>query len=91
MMEVFQEAFSPVNVVFTTLLGLMTMGPLAEDPEDCRRAFVRLRELSEEMQAGGYVGKECKHLSMGTSQDYVVAVEEGSTMVRVGRALFNGL
>ena len=73
------------------LMGLMTMGPLAANPEDSRKAFVRLRELSEEMHAGGYVGHECKHLSMGTTQDYMVAVEEGATMVRVGRALFEGL
>jgi hypothetical protein len=74
-----------------SLTGLMTMGPLAENPEDSRKAFVRLRELSDEMHAKGYVGKECTHLSMGTSQDYIVAAEEGSTMVRVGRALFEGL
>ena len=73
------------------LLGLMTMGPLAKQPDDSRRTFVRLRELFEEMHAGRYVARECKHLSMGTSQDYTVAVEEGATMVRLGRALFEGL
>ncbi|NIA07463.1 MAG: YggS family pyridoxal phosphate-dependent enzyme [Actinobacteria bacterium] len=73
------------------LMGLMTMGPLAENPEDSRKAFVRLRELFEEMHASGYVGKDCKHLSMGTTQDYMVAAEEGATMVRVGRDLFEGL
>lgn len=73
------------------LVGLMTMGPLAKDPEDSRRTFVRLRELSEDMRSAGYVGKECKHLSIGTSQDYIVAAEEGATMVRIGRALFEGL
>ena len=73
------------------LIGLMTMGPLAENPEDSRKSFVRLRELSEEMCTSGYVDKKCKHLSMGTTQDYMVAAEEGATMVRVGRALFEGL
>ena len=72
-------------------MGLMTMGPLANNPEESRGAFARLRELSEDMRSSGYVGKECKHLSMGTTQDYGVAVEEGATMVRIGRALFEGL
>ena len=73
------------------LLGLMTMGPLAKDPEESRGSFVRLRELFEEMRAGGYVSKDCKHLSMGTTQDYTVAIEEGATMIRLGRALFEGI
>ncbi len=73
------------------LVGLMTMGPLAEDAEDSRLAFVRLRELLEDMHRERYVDKNCRHLSMGTTQDYTVAIEEGATMVRVGRALFEGL
>ncbi len=73
------------------LVGLMTMGPLAENPEDSRSAFVRLREILEDMHVGRYVDKTCQHLSMGTTQDYTVAIEEGATMVRVGRALFEGL
>ena len=73
------------------LTGLMTMGPLAENPEDSRKTFVRLRELFEDMHSEGYVDKRCKELSMGTSQDYMVAVEEGATMVRVGRGLFEGI
>lgn len=73
------------------LVGLMTMGPLAEDPEDSRPTFIRLRELFEEMHRERYVSSQCRHLSMGTTQDYAVAVEEGATMLRVGRALFEGL
>ncbi len=73
------------------LVGLMTMGPLAKTPEDSRLTFSRLRELMEDMHRERYVDKSCWHLSMGTSQDYTVAIEEGSTMVRVGRALFEGL
>jgi PLP dependent protein len=60
--------------------GLMTMPPLADDPEDSRPYFRRLRELAE---AHGLA-----ELSMGTSQDYRVAVEEGATLVRVGSLLF---
>jgi PLP dependent protein len=60
--------------------GLMTMPPLAEDPESSRPFFARLRELAEEHGLA--------ELSMGTSQDYRVAVEEGATLVRVGAVLF---
>jgi pyridoxal phosphate enzyme (YggS family) len=60
--------------------GLMTMPPLAPDPEASRPYFRRLRELA---QAHGL-----HELSMGTSQDYRVAVEEGATMIRVGSALW---
>jgi pyridoxal phosphate enzyme (YggS family) len=65
----------PVDVA-----GLMTMPPLAAHPEDSRRHFAALRELAE---AHGL-----PELSMGTSQDYVVAVQEGATIVRLGSTLF---
>lgn len=73
------------------LRGLMTMAPLDPDPEAARPCFVRLRELLERLRGTGAVGAECVHLSMGMSQDYRVAVEEGATFVRVGSALFEGL
>jgi len=60
--------------------GLMTMPPLAEDPEASRPYFVRLRELAEE--------HSLPELSMGTSQDYRVAAQEGATFVRVGSTIF---
>jgi PLP dependent protein len=60
--------------------GLMTMPPLASDPEESRPFFRRLRELAAE--------HGLRDLSMGTSQDYRVAVDEGATLVRVGEALF---
>jgi pyridoxal phosphate enzyme (YggS family) len=62
------------------LLGLMTVAPLADDPEDVRPHFRRLRELRD---ACGL-----KELSMGMTDDFEVAIEEGATMVRVGRAIF---
>jgi hypothetical protein len=68
-------ARSPVPVA-----GLMTMPPLAERPEQSRQWFAKLRELAEE--------HSLEQLSMGTSQDYVVAVEEGATIVRVGTGLY---
>jgi PLP dependent protein len=66
---------APVRVV-----GLMGMPPFTEDPERSRPHFAALRELA---QTHGL-----RHLSMGTSQDYAVAVEEGATIVRVGSVLF---
>jgi PLP dependent protein len=60
--------------------GLSTMPPFAEDPEESRPHFRKLRELAEQF--------ELKELSMGTSQDYRVAAEEGATFVRVGAVLY---
>lgn len=66
--------------------GLMTVGRFVEDPEDARSTFRRLRGLAAELRAAdGRLGAE---LSMGMSADFEVAVEEGATIVRVGRALF---
>lgn len=66
--------------------GLMTVPPVSEDPEDARPYFRRLRELREELR--GQCGLELPELSMGMSHDFEVAVEEGSTCVRVGTAIF---
>jgi PLP dependent protein len=63
-----------------TVVGLMTMPPLAERPEDSRRWFAALAELAGE--------RGLRHLSMGTSQDYLVAVQEGATIVRLGTTLY---
>lgn len=68
-------ARSPVPVA-----GLMTMPPLASEPDASRRWFAALRQLAERY--------ELEQLSMGTSQDYVVAVEEGATIVRIGTRLY---
>lgn len=68
--------------------GLMTMAPLGDDQELSRFCFGRLRELLEEIRGERIVKPQCRHLSMGMSQDYVTAVEEGATLVRVGTALF---
>ena len=73
------------------LRGLMTMTPYDSDAEASRPYFRRLRELLDDLRARGDVGPDCVHLSMGMSQDYVVAVAEGATFVRVGAALFEGL
>lgn len=73
------------------LRGLMTMAPLDPEPERARPHFARLRALLEQLRSRGVAGPECVHLSMGMSQDYAVAVEEGATVVRVGSALYAGL
>jgi pyridoxal phosphate enzyme (YggS family) len=73
------------------LRGLMTMAPYDLHPEAARPYFVRLRGLLDHLRATAAAGPECVHLSMGMSQDYGVAVEEGATFVRVGSALFAGL
>jgi pyridoxal phosphate enzyme (YggS family) len=66
--------------------GLMTMPPLETDPEDSRRFFQRLRLLRDHL-ASAYPQAGWHELSMGTSADYTVAVEEGATLVRVGTAI----
>ena len=68
------------------LRGLMTMAPPVADPEQARPAFARLRRLRDEVEHRG--GVALPELSMGMSDDYEVAVEEGATVVRLGRAIF---
>ena len=68
------------------LTGLMTMPPFFDDPERARPFFSRLRKLGEEL--GERLGTELRHLSMGMSGDYVAAIEEGATLVRIGTDIF---
>ena len=70
------------------VLGLMTIPPPANKPEDARPYFQRLCELAAQVEALGIPGVSMKELSMGMSGDFDVAIEEGATMVRVGTALF---
>lgn len=68
--------------------GLMTVPPLAQDPEQSRPHFRRLRELAGSLADTGFKRIRLDELSMGMSHDYGIAVEEGATMVRVGTAIF---
>jgi PLP dependent protein len=68
--------------VYGDVRGLMTMPPETSDPESSRPYFRRLRELAE--------ARGLRELSMGTSQDYSVAAEEGATLIRVGSVLYHG-
>jgi PLP dependent protein len=68
--------------------GLMTMPPFFDDPEAARPYFAGLRQLAELIDAEGIPGVEMKELSMGMSGDFVAAIREGATLVRVGTAIF---
>ena len=70
------------------LTGLMLLPPLAENPEDARPWFRRLRELRDELVANGTPADRLRELSMGMSHDFGVAIAEGATMVRIGTAIF---
>lgn len=70
------------------LRGLMTMPPLFPDPEDARPYFIRLRKLSELLASQKFARVLMEELSMGMSNDFEVAIEEGATLVRVGTAIF---
>jgi hypothetical protein len=91
-----KEGFTPVGIardldevlalLSLEVRGLMTVGQLVADPEAARPTFVRLRDLSERLRAGR--PRLGAGLSMGMSDDFEIAIEEGSTLVRIGRALF---
>lgn len=68
--------------------GLMTVPPFAEDPEKTRPSFRQLRLLAQRIADLQMPSVEMRHLSMGMSNDYAVAVEEGATLVRIGTAIF---
>jgi pyridoxal phosphate enzyme (YggS family) len=70
------------------VVGLMTLPPLPDTPEDARPWFRRLRELRDEWLAAGVSASMLRELSMGMSGDFEVAIEEGATIVRVGTAIF---
>jgi pyridoxal phosphate enzyme (YggS family) len=70
------------------VVGVMTIPPRAQTPEDARPWFRRLRELRDEWQASGVPTEMLRELSMGMSGDFEVAIQEGATIVRVGTAIF---
>ena len=82
------EATRPLSAVRP--VGLMLLPPFFEDSERVRPFFQRLRDLRERLLARGIAASSLRHLSMGMSHDYEVAVEEGATLVRVGTAIFGG-
>jgi PLP dependent protein len=72
------------------LIGLMTMAPLEAPENKVRQAFSRTRELFEELRWHKIGGNSLRHLSMGMSNDFELAIAEGATMVRIGSSLFGG-
>lgn len=76
-----------VSLPALTVEGLMTIAPLVEDPEEVRPVFRALRHLRDRLRAQ-ITASTWPHLSMGMTDDYGVAIEEGATLVRVGRAIF---
>lgn len=76
------EQYSKIKVV-----GLMTMAPFVEDEEILRNCFRKLRELRDEVKGLDLSYAPCEFLSMGMSNDYKIAIEEGATHIRVGTAL----
>ena len=70
------------------IMGLMTMGPFTGDPEDARPYFVKTREIFEKLKEENLPNVEMKYLSMGMSNSYKVALEEGANMVRIGTKIF---
>ncbi len=70
--------------------GLMTMGPFSGDPEAARPYFIETRKTFEDIEASGIAGVEMKYLSMGMTNSYNVAIEEGANMVRIGTKIFGG-
>jgi hypothetical protein len=71
--------------------GLMTMAALEDDPERCRPTFARLRELRDRLARELSPPHRLEHLSMGMSNDFEIAIEEGATLVRLGSVLFEGM
>lgn len=69
------------------IVGLMTMAPFTEDADEIRTVFRTLKELRDGIAARQLSYAPCHHLSMGMSNDYIIAIEEGATHVRIGTAL----
>lgn len=80
------QEFSMIQVV-----GLMTMAPFNYSQEELHRDFKKLKQLQETVVAQNWQHAPCRELSMGMSQDYLIALEEGATFIRVGTAITQGV
>jgi pyridoxal phosphate enzyme (YggS family) len=83
------QALKPLRQI--QIVGLMTMAAQVADPQQARPTFATLRRLREQLNSDIPVGHDLRHLSMGMSNDFEIAIEEGATIVRIGSALFEGL
>ena len=73
---------------FVKIKGLMTIAPYVENLEEVRWIFSKMKEIFEKLKLNNYENIEMKYLSMGMSNDYKVAIEEGLNMIRIGTAVF---
>jgi pyridoxal phosphate enzyme (YggS family) len=80
------KSLSPLDNL--VVRGLMTMAPYSDNPENSRPYFKALRHLRNDILQEGITGMRLDELSMGMTDDFEVAIEEGSTLVRIGRAIF---
>jgi len=85
----FEQAEAIASCRHVKVVGLMTMAALDSTAESARPSFIALRELRDRLKER--TGLSLDHLSMGMSNDYITAIEEGATLVRVGSALFEGV
>jgi len=83
--EIFKLAEEAQKLSNVKALGLMTISPLTEDEKLIRKSFSYLRNLKEKLNKNGF---DYKELSMGMTSDYEIAIEEGSTILRIGSAIF---
>lgn len=86
--EAGEVIFKIANLKNINVLGLMTIAPLVDNPEKTRPYFRRLRELKDEICKLQSANCNLQTLSMGMTDDFEVAIEEGSNMIRIGRAIF---
>jgi hypothetical protein len=77
-----------ISLPHLSIEGLMTMAPYSDDPEDARPLFSSLKQLQDALNERHGPALNLKELSMGMSSDFEIAIEEGSTMVRIGTAIF---
>lgn len=84
-MPFIEEVLENKNV---RIRGLMTMAPHVEDKEVVRNVFRKLRELKEEIENEKYEGLTMDYLSMGMTNNYEIAIEEGANLLRIGSAIF---
>lgn len=85
--EIFDAVTEILTLPHLRVQGLMTMAPFVEDPEEVRPVFAALRRLRDQL-AARYPQADWRHLSMGMTNDFEVAIEEGATIVRIGTAIF---
>ena len=84
--QIIHDAGDILGVTGLNVRGLMTIAPIVSEPEDARSVFISLRGLRDLLAES--LSHSLPHLSMGMTDDFPVAVEEGATMVRIGRAIF---